>query len=220
MRQNIEVRTEPASARHQCMIYDGAPSRVLHELATSLRQNLDAGRRCMYLNSPAMVAGVRSRLYAAGIDAEREIMRGALVLVSDDDHLVDGHFVVDRMIDLLDAAVDGALTDGYAGLFATGDMSWEFGPENDFAKLLEYEWRLEQLFHERPQLSGICQYHRDLLPREAICEGVVSHGSVFVSATLTRLNPHYVQASSPAERQPAAVPELDVAVEDLLAAKR
>ena len=33
-----------------------------------------------------------------------------------------------------------ALDDGYSGLWATGDMSWEFGPAKDFSMLLEYEW--------------------------------------------------------------------------------
>lgn len=171
----------------------------------------------MYLNSPAMVAGLRSQLYAAGTDVEHELTRGALVLASDHDHLVDGRFDIDRMIDMLEAAVDEALAAGYAGLFATGDMSWEFGSEKDFSKLVDYELRLEEVFHRQPALSGICQYHRDLLPRAAIREGVVSHESLFINATLTRVNPRYVRARSPAERKAAARPELDDALELLLA---
>jgi hypothetical protein len=207
-----------APFRHQCMIYDGPPSRTLPALVASIRRNLDAGMRCMYLNSPAMIAGVRSQLYAAGTDVHRELTRGALVLASDMDHLVDGHFDVDRMIDLLETAVGKALDDGYAGLFAIGDMTWEFGPEKDFSKLLTYEWRLEQLFRKQAALAGICQYHRDLLPRDAIREGVVSHESLFISDTITRLNPHYVHASLPAERKATARPELDHALDVLLAA--
>ncbi len=145
--------------------------------------------------------------------------RGALVLGSDSDHLVNGRFDVDRMLEMLDGAVELALADGYAGLFATGDMTWEFGPERDFSKLVEYECRLEHLFRKHSALSGICQYHRDLLPREAVRDGVVSHESVFLSDTLTRLNPYYVAACSPAERKAAALPELDEALEVLLALK-
>lgn len=173
----------------------------------------------MYINSPAMAAGFRSQLYAAGTDVEHELTRGALVLDSNDDHLVDGRFVVERMIDTLAAAVDQALADGYAGVFATGDMTWEFGPEKDFSKLLDYEWRLEQLFRRQPALCGVCQYHRDLLPREAVRDGVVSHESLFISDTITRINPHYVPARSPAERKAAVRPELDGALEALLAVK-
>lgn len=174
--------------------------------------------RCLYLNSPAMVAGLRSQLYASGVNCQREIDRGALTLASDHDHLVDGRFVIKRMIETLEAAVVEALAGGYAGLFATGDMTWELGPEKNFSKLLDYEWQLEQLFEKQPSLSGICQYHRDLLPKEAIREGAVSHETLFISATLTRLNPHYVRSRSPAERKAAAQPALDHSLDALLKA--
>ncbi|MBA2541264.1 MAG: MEDS domain-containing protein, partial [Deltaproteobacteria bacterium] len=71
----------------------------------------------------------------AGTDVEHELTRGALVLASDNDHLIDGRFVIDRMIDMLEAAVDEALADGYVGLFATGDMTWELGPRRIFRSL-------------------------------------------------------------------------------------
>ena len=199
------------------MIYDGAPSRSLPAIAASIRRRLDAGMRCMYMNSPAMVAGLGSQLYAVGTNLERELARGALMFGSDG-HLVDGRFDIDRMIEILATAVDQALADGYAGLFATGDMTWEFGPERDFSKLLDYEWRLEQLFRKEPALSGICQYHCDLLPRQAVRDGVVSHENLFINDTITRLNPHY--ARSPAERKAAAQPQLDDAIDVLFAIKR
>jgi hypothetical protein len=209
--------TMGASPRHQCMIYDGPPSRTLPVLAATIRQRLDAHLRCMYINSPAMVAGFRSHLYAAGTDVQHELARGALVLGSDDSYLVDGHFDVSRMIDMLEAGVRAALAEGYEGLFVTGDMTWEFGPEKDFSKLLEYEWRLEQVFIKQPALSGICQYHRDLLPREAVREGLVSHESLFISDTISRLNPHYVLARTPDARKVAVRAGLDDALSQLLA---
>jgi hypothetical protein len=192
---------------------------MLPALVATIRGNLDTHVRCMYINSPAMVAGLRSGLYAAGTDVERELARGSLVLSSDNSHLVDGRFEVDPMIDMLEAAVQTAVADGYAGLFATGDMTWEFGPEKEFSKLLQYEWRLEQLFHKHAALSGICQYHRDLLPREAVREGLVSHANLFINETISRLNPHYVLAQAPNERTAAARPALDDALTMLLAAE-
>ena len=59
-------------------------------------------------------------------------------------------------------------------------MGWEFGPEGNFAMLIEYEWRLEELFRRQPALCGICQYHRDTLPKEAMRHGVLMHPSIFV----------------------------------------
>jgi hypothetical protein len=183
------------SPRHQCLIYEGSPAPHLPALAALIRQKLHENNRCLYLNSQPMVAGMRSYLYAAGVDVPKEVKRGSLVLSSDKSHLTNGAFDVERMLTILADAVDQALKDGYQGLWATGDMSWEFGPEKNFSRLLEYEWRLEDLFHTQPALSGICQYHTDTLPREVIRHGLITHRSIFMNDTLSRLNPYYTRGS-------------------------
>jgi hypothetical protein len=180
-------------SRHRCMVYEGAPSRQLPALAAAAREKLQQNHRCLYLNSPAMVAGMRSYLAAAGVDVAEETSRGSLVL-SAAQNLVNGDtFDVEYMIDGLKAALDRALHDGYTGLWATGDMSWEFGPTKDFSKLLEYEWRLEEFMHENPQMSGVCQYRADMLPRAAMRHGVLAHTSIFVNETLSLINPQYLR---------------------------
>jgi len=140
-----------------------------------------------------MVAGLRSYLFAGGVDVPKEVMKGSLVLSSDRGHLQNGRFDIDRMLGMLNDAVDQALNDGYQGLWATGDMSWEFGPERDFSKLVEYEWRLEELFLKHPTLSGICQYHTDTLPGEIVKQGLLSHQAIFLNETLSRLDSHYIE---------------------------
>ena len=183
-------------ARHQCMIYEGSPAHYLPALATSIRQKLGENYRCLYLNSPPMVAGLRSHLFAKGVDVPREVSKGSLVLSSGDGHLLNGAFDIDRMLDSLSNAVSQALAEGYQGLWATGDMSWEFGPHKDFSKLLEYEWGLEELFERHQGLSGVCQYHMDTLPREIVRQGLLTHQGIFVNETLSRLNCHYVRRES------------------------
>jgi len=183
---------EPAS-RHHCMIYEGSPSRHLRAMASATQQKLQQNYRCFYLNSPPMVAGMRSYLAAAGIDVVHESERASLVFSSEREHLAGGMFDVDRMLESLEDAVHRALHDGYAGLWATGDMTWELGGEQEFAKLLEYEWRLEEAFQKQPALSGVCQYHADTLPREVLRQGLVTHPAIFVNETLSMINPHYVR---------------------------
>lgn len=95
-----------------------------------------------------MVAALKSFLMADGVDVTGEIRKGNLVLSAQQSHLVDGHFQIGAMLRSLRNAVEQALEIGYAGLWATGDMTWEFGPDRDFSKLVEYEWRLEQYFRE------------------------------------------------------------------------
>lgn len=136
------------------------------------------------------------------------------MLSSDQEHVVEGHFDVDRMMRTLEDALDQALNNGYNGLWATGDMTWEFGPKKEFSKLLEYEWRLEELFQKHPALGGICQYHADTLPDQVLRQGLVSHPSIFVNETLAHINPHYLRADSYKDRA-ATNPELESVINQL-----
>ena len=138
------------------MIYEGSPAKHLRGLAAAIVENLKKKKRCLYLNSPTMVAGIRSYLAAAGLDLGRELETGALVLSSDQSHLIDGRFDSDKMLALVENAIDEALRDGFSGLWATGDMTWEFGNEKNFVKLLDYERGLEELFAKHATLSGVC----------------------------------------------------------------
>src|SRR5881394_2869302 len=103
-----------AVSRHQCLIYEGSPAKHLRVLAASIIENINKNKRCLYLNSPTMVAGIRSYLAAAGLDLARELERAALVLSCDEGHLVNGQFDSDRMLTLLEDAVEQALRDGFS----------------------------------------------------------------------------------------------------------
>jgi MEDS: MEthanogen/methylotroph, DcmR Sensory domain len=201
--------------RHRCMIYAGSPSLQLDGLARVMRAKLSANHRCLYLNSPPMVAGLRSYLAALGVDVVHEVEKSALVLSSDQAHLDNGVFIPDRMLKALDEAVSRALEDGFAGLWASGDMTWEFGPKGDFGKLIEYELGLEEIFRKRPTLEGVCQYHADTLPPQVLRQGLVCHPARFVSETLSQLNPHYLPAPFPAALY-AANDEVDAFVNEII----
>lgn len=208
-----------SAPRHQCLIYDGAPSRLLPALAAAAHQKLQQNYRCLCLNTVPMIAGMRSYLAATGVDVAHEMAKASLVLSSERRHLIDGRFHVEHMMQSLEDALAQALSDGYAGLWATGDMAWELGPDRDFSRLLEYEWRLEEFFHGHPQLSGICQYHADAMPRDAVRHGLLAHPTLFINETLQILNPHYVHAHAytpTAEQNPA----LDSMIESLCLSQR
>ena len=194
------------TSRHQCLIYEGAPSKKLPVVTAVIRRKLNEGYRCMYLNSAPMVTGLRSYMASTGVDVVSEIAKARLILSSEP--VTRGRvFDIDGMLFKLEDALNQALKDGYKGLWATGDMSWEFGIEKDFRSLLEYEWRLEELFRRRPEISGICQYHQGTLPPQVMREGLIAHQSVFVNETLTRINPHHVASKFSDQR--ATNKELD-----------
>jgi len=202
--------------RHQCLIYDGSPAKMLTAIGAHIKQQLAENVRCLYLNSPTMVAGLRSYLFAIGVDVPEEVIKGRLILSSDQSHFKDGQFDADEMLRQLEDAINLALSDGYKGLWATGDMTWELGRDRNLKKLVDYEWKLENLFQKYPQLSGICQYHLGTLTSDTVCNGLVSHPTIFVNQTLARLNPHYIPKSSPTDPI-ATTGELKLFVQNLCA---
>ena len=72
----------PATTQHQCLIYEGSPAAQLPAPAAVAKQRLEAGSRQLVLDSPAMVAGFRSRLVASGADEADAVYKGALNLSS------------------------------------------------------------------------------------------------------------------------------------------
>ncbi len=140
-----------------------------------------------------MVAGMRSHLSAGGVNLARETENGSLILSSSQDHLVNGRFEPREMLKLLESAVHQAISDGFAGLWAAGDMTWEFGNERNLDRLLEYEHELERFMQRTPALSGVCLYHKDTLPQHAIQTALHSHPAIYLSATLSQLNPQFVK---------------------------
>ncbi|MES2761793.1 MAG: MEDS domain-containing protein [Bacteroidota bacterium] len=189
---------EPES-RHQCLIYEGSPSHKLSLLAAIIQRKLNEGYRCLYLNSAPMVAGMASTLAALGIDVSSEITKARLIL-SSEPVSQGGEFNSGSMLKKLEDSLDQAIKDGYKGLWASGDMTWEFGPKKDFSKLMEYEVGLEEIFNRRTELCGICQYHKDSLPQDALRQSLLVHPGVVISDTLTRINPNYLRASWPVNK--------------------
>ena len=122
--------------RHRCLLYEGPPSRQLPMLAAVMCQKIQESYRCLYLNSPTMVAGMGSYLAARGRDVLEDTKQGRLVLSSEQHSSGDGLFDTNVMLRGLEDALEQALKDGYKGLWASGDMTWEFGPAKDFCSAI------------------------------------------------------------------------------------
>jgi hypothetical protein len=189
--------TDASESRHQCLIYKGPPSQKLRFLAGILQNKLVEGYRCLYLNSAPMVAGMSSTLAAMDIDIA-EVTKDSLILSSNP--VSSGRdFNSEEMLEKLETLLDQAIKDGYKGLWASGDMTWEFGPVNDFSKLMAYEIGLEEMFRKRKELCGICQYHHDTLPQDAMRQGLLVHPTLVINETLKFINPYYLKSTWPTD---------------------
>ena len=199
--------------RHQCVIYDGSPAKLLPAMAAHIKEKLKENIRCLYLNSPSMVAGLRSYLFAIGVDVVAEVAMGRLILTSEQHQIKEGQFDSGMMLQELEEAVNQALVDGFNGLWATGDMTWEMGRDRNLKKLVEYEWHLDKLLQKYVHLSGICQYHVGSLSGEMAANALINHSAIYVNETLTHINPHYLPSPTPVE----ASADLQYTVQNLCA---
>jgi hypothetical protein len=184
------------SPRHRCLLHDGASPRQLSAVATVMRDKLEENHRCIYFDSPSRIAELRPSLESAGIRTEREVMERRLLLCCNQQHLPGGEFYPERMIRSLEIALEQAVDDGYDGLWASGDVAWEMGPQMDCSTLWDYERRLEMFIRENAEFSGICQYHVGILGRRAVRQGLLTHQSIFVSENLSMINPYFLECGS------------------------
>lgn len=184
------------STPHECLIYEGSAPQQFRTLAPILDRKLKANYRCLYWASPSTVSEFKSFLVAQGIDAEGGTARGNLLLSSAQDHLLAGErFDVENMIQLFEKMLAQALSDGYQGLWGTGDLAWEFGPHQDFSKLVEYEAQLENFLRQNENVEGVCQYHAGVLPRDVVRKGLIVHPRLLVDESSSILNSWYTPES-------------------------
>src|SRR5215472_757017 len=88
-------------SRHKCLIYEGYPSEQLPVVIPLLTDGLHDNWRCLYLGSPEMVDMVGSALSSRDVDVDYQTKRGALLLSSQRDHLGNGTFHPQAMVENL-----------------------------------------------------------------------------------------------------------------------
>ncbi len=155
--QNVEMPNEFNQGEHICTFYDTADEQrsvAAHYLADGLRR----GERCLYVaESRAALDPFHILLRNAGIDVESAVGRGALIeKTSAEVHLLNGTFECERMLRVLDEAVESALNDGFQGLRACGDMSWLLEDAFGSDQVVAYEALLNQFF-QGVRAAGMCQ---------------------------------------------------------------
>ena len=175
---------------HICALYETAEEQLAvaaHYLADGLRRR----ERCDYVGpSPAGLTRFRAALAAEGIDADAAVKKGALIMATTDSaHLDGGRFESERMLRMLNDAVEAALNAGFVGLRTCGDMSWLLGEPEGAEQVVEYEALLNEFFRGVRAL-GMCQYDRARLPPHLVDHALATHGSVTVGRHHTH-NPFY-----------------------------
>jgi len=179
---------EYEQGQHICAIYD-TPEQQLAVAAAYVADGLARNERCLYVaDSLEALADLRRALGRLGVDVLAEESSGALLmLTSDAAHLESGRFDPERMLRMLNEAVEAALDAGFHGLRTCGDMSWLLRDAPGSDQVIEYEAVLNQFFQSVRGL-GMCQYDRSKLPAHVVRDAVAAH-SFFYADGFPQPNP-------------------------------
>ena len=188
-------RQDYQQGQHICAIYDTREEQVA-VAAAYIADGLRKRERCLYVaESRRDLELFRERLKFEGVDVGAvQEARALVMLTTDRAHLVDGRFDCERMLTMLNDALEAALNEGHAGLRTCGDMSWLLANPPGAHQVVEYEAVLNEFFRNVRGL-GMCQYDRSRLPAGLLDHaGLAGHSSVVVE-NCHKTNPYYGPAS-------------------------
>jgi two-component system, chemotaxis family, sensor kinase Cph1 len=179
---------------HICALFQ-TEEEQLSIAAGYVADGLRRGERCLYVTeSAAGLERFREVLEALGVDTAAALKRGALVqATSAETHLAGGRFDAERMLGMLNDAVEAALNDGFQGLRTCGDMSWLLGNPEGADQVVEYEAFLNQFF-KGVRATGMCLFDRARLPPALIDHALATHSSVNLPGRLVP-NPFFEPAA-------------------------
>ena len=191
---------------HVCALYS-SPAEQQVVAARFIAQGLRAGERCLFAGySEADLISFRDGLRREQIDPDEAQARGALILLTKEEaHLRDGCFDSERMLRMLNGAVEEALNDGYTALRTCGDMTWLLDDAPGSLQVLEYEALVTSLFRN-VRAVAMCQYDRSRLPPILLDHGLGTHPTVL-------MNGHHL--GNPFQATASVVPRHAVRSEDV-----
>jgi hypothetical protein len=128
--------------RHICAFFNTRDEEY-RVLAPFIREGVDRGDKGFHIVDPALMDDHFRRLKDAGVDTDRAVERGQLVVRRwQDAYLRDGHFDQDRMLALIQEVLNAGPKEGFPLTRLVAHMEWaleDFPGVND---LVEYETRL------------------------------------------------------------------------------
>ena len=188
--------------QHVCVLFE-TEGEHLAIAARYIADGLRRGEQCLYGgHSSRALKQFEGALRDEGVDTAATMNRGALLTGTTAQlHLAGGKFDSERMLGLLNQALETALNSGYKGLRACGDMSWLLDHPEAEAQVVEYEALLNGFFSSARAL-GMCLYDRRRLPAALLDHGMATHSTVVIDGE-HKPNQFYESPAAAARRSPA-----------------
>jgi signal transduction histidine kinase len=162
---------------HLCSIYETTEEHLAVAIPF-IRIGLERGEKAIYIADDGTEALVRDAMHADGIDVERAIATGSLVLKTKKDaYLKHGSFDPEWMLTFWNDATDEAMRQGFSALRATGETEWVLRAAPRLERWLEYESRVTQMVAGLNCLV-LCQYDHQLISPEVALDVIRTHRTI------------------------------------------
>jgi PAS domain S-box-containing protein len=191
---------------HLCPVHESLSDQTAVAVAF-IKEGLLRGKRCVHVAEDSTVKRAKQALVAAGVDAAREVERGALhFLTGQEAYLRSDTFDPHAMIAFIRDLEATALADGYKGLRFIGEMTGILGTDIREHQLIAYEALLNE-YVEGSKTTVLCQYQKRHFDSPLIHDILRTHPSVMLG-DMVCINPYYepphllLKSASP-ERAPA-----------------
>jgi signal transduction histidine kinase len=170
---------------HLCSIYE-SPEEHFAVAIPFIRIGLDRGEKCIYVADDGTETVVRDAMYAEGIDVERAIATGGLVLETKEAaYMKGGSFDPEWMFTFWAEATAEAMSQGFPALRATGETEWVRRGARGLERWMEYESRMTHVLAHH-NCVALCQYNRQLFPPEIVLDVIRTHQTVIYRGVVCR----------------------------------
>lgn len=131
-------------------------------------------------------------LSKAGVPVDQKLASKQLkVLASEETYLKGGSFAAEKMLNLLEEALNDSKKAGYESVRACGDMVWALKNVPGTDELIEYEARLN-LLTPKHSCSLVCMYDVNRFSGRLIADILATHSHVILNGKIHK-NPHYIE---------------------------
>ncbi len=159
---------------HICYFYR-RPAEQIAVAGPFVHIGLLRGERCLCVLPRVQADKLIGWLEGAGVEPQKELARGALVVSTPEEtYLAGGSFNRRMMVRFLDAAMREALEAGFTGFRGTGDLSSVAHDSGACAQMPEYEALLDRYYPGKASV-GICMYDSSLFEEAHLAKVLEAH---------------------------------------------
>lgn len=172
---------------HCLFISDGFDTKI-SVLSSYFKTGLKNNEKCVALLDGLSLDALKGKLCEAGVEVNKEIASGRLVLANSSDIYLNGKalFEPEKMLEVWDGILGQSDSEGFSALRVTGDVAWATGNRENLERLLSYERLVQGVFEASPRITALCVYEKGLFSKEALLEALKTHPLLIQNGTVLK----------------------------------